>query len=42
VSPFPEDKGAIYFGGYDSNFKEATGMAWIFKADPMTVLYGSR
>ena len=41
VSPFPEEKGTIYFGGYDSNFMEATGMAWIFKADIETVLYRS-
>lgn len=39
-SPFPSEKGTIYFGGYDSNFEEATDMAWIFKADIETVLYG--
>ena len=41
-SPFPEEKGAVYFGGYDSNFFEATDRAWIFKADLETVLYGAR
>jgi len=39
-SPFPGDKGAIYFGGFDANFQEATERAWIFKADLATVLYG--
>lgn len=39
-SPFPSEKDVIYFGGYDSNFEEATDMAWIFKADLKTVLYG--
>ena len=30
VSPFGDDH--IYAAGYDSNFVESTGMAWIFNA----------
>ena len=41
-SPFPEEKGTIYFGGHDANGFMSTDMAWIFKADATTVLYGEK
>jgi poly(A) polymerase len=40
-SPFPDEKGWIYFGGHDANFQESTDMAWIFKA-PLDVVLGTR
>jgi hypothetical protein len=34
VSPFATDGGhAVYFGGYDANFKPAHNTAWIFRGD---------
>ncbi|MCH7229088.1 hypothetical protein [Haloferula sp. A504] len=40
-SPFPSERGAVYFGGHDANFAPSTERAWIFKADPGTVLSGA-
>jgi len=32
VSPFPNDRGTLYFGGYDANKAPAHNTAWIFRA----------
>ncbi len=32
ASPFPEDRGAIYFGGYDANKAPTHNSAWIIRA----------
>lgn len=37
-SPFPGEENVLYFGGFDANFYDATGMAWIFKAPVSMVL----
>ena len=43
VSPFAVDGGnAVYFGGYDANFKPAHNTAWIFRGDLAVVLGPSR
>jgi hypothetical protein len=40
VSPFATDGGnAVYFGGYDANFKPAHNTAWIFRGD-LTAVFG--
>ncbi|MDP7254076.1 MAG: hypothetical protein QGF00_31030, partial [Planctomycetota bacterium] len=38
LSPFPEEKNVIYIGGFDSNFRECSDRAWIFKVDFATAL----
>lgn len=38
LSPFPEDAGHVYFGGFDANFRDAHNTAWIFRAPIDTVL----
>jgi len=38
VSPFPNDGGTLYFGGYDANKATAHNTAWIFRADPAAAL----
>ena len=38
LSPFSEDAGGVYFGGFDANFRDAHNTAWIFRASVETVL----
>ncbi len=38
ISPFPNDAGWVYFGGFDANFFPALDTAWIFRAPVKTVL----
>src|SRR5215831_3404252 len=38
VSPFPNDGGTLYFGGYDANKATAHNTAWIFRAGPAAAL----
>ncbi len=38
LSPFSEDAGHVYFGGFDANFRDAHNTAWIFRAPVETVL----
>ena len=35
-SPFPEEEGTIYFGGYDCNNFPSEHTAWIYKCSSMT------
>ena len=37
LSPFPEDAGCVYFGGFDANFRAAHNTAWVFRAPVETV-----
>jgi hypothetical protein len=38
LSPFPEEENVVYIGGFDSNFRECSDRAWIFKVDFATAL----
>ena len=38
LSPFPEEQDVIYMGGFDSNFKQSSDCAWIYKVDFATAL----
>ena len=40
MSPFKGEENVVYIGGFDTNFHNATNMAWIFKAGATTIISG--
>ena len=38
LSPFKGEKNVLYVGGFDSNFKRCSDMAWVYKVDFETAL----